>query len=175
MKKSALIMVFFLIATVAFMDLGFAQTEWPPFVVPGQGQTPEQQSKDVADATAWATQQTGVDPNYVQGQLAALGPQQAMQSVTATENPLRSIGRTALRGAALGGIENNIDDDHEVGLRAAQGAVVGLGRRRDAVRQDQADQQVQSGNQARQQLEGQIATYKRAFSAYLEAKGYTVR
>jgi hypothetical protein len=173
MKKRALIMVFAIMITLVFANLGFAQTEWPPFVVPAQGQTPEQQSKDVAEATAWATQQTGVAPNYIAGQLAAMGPALAEQSVAATDPALRTIGRAALRGAAMGGIEKNVDN--EVGMRAAQGAAAGLAQRRDAVRQAELDQQVQSGNQARQQLETQIATYKRAFSAYLEAKGYTVR
>jgi hypothetical protein len=129
------------------------------FVYPGKGQTKEQQEQDEFACYKWAKDQTGVDPT------------QPVQQAAAAPPPGREVGRGAARGAAVGAIGGAIGGDAGKGaaIGAGVGAAAGVARRRQAEQQQQAAQQ-----QARQQQEASINGYKRAFSACMTARGYTV-
>jgi hypothetical protein len=127
-------------------------------VYPGKGQTKEQQEQDEFACYKWAKEQTGFDPTQPVQQAAAK-PQG------------REVGRGAARGAAIGAIGGAIGGDAGKGaaIGAGVGAAGGVARRRHAEREQQAAQQ-----QATQQHEASIDGYKRAFSACMTARGYTV-
>jgi hypothetical protein len=129
------------------------------FVYPGKGQTKEQQEQDEFACYKWAKEQTGFDPT------------QPIQQAAAPPPPGREVGRGAARGAAIGAIGGAIGGDAGKGaaIGAGVGAAGGVARRRHAEREQQAAQQ-----QAKQQQEASINGYKRAFSACMTARGYTV-
>ncbi len=128
------------------------------FVYPTKGQTKEQQEQDEFSCYKWGKEQTGFDPTQSVQQVAP--PQQQGQVVSG-----------AARGAALGAIGGAIGGN--AGKGAAIGAAVGGGagamRRRGQARQADAAQQ-----QAKANYEGSLAGYKRAFSACMTGRGYTV-
>ena len=128
------------------------------FVYPTKGQTKEQQEQDEFACYKWGKEQTGFDPNQTVQQAAP--PQQHGQVVGG-----------AARGAALGAIGGAIAGD--AGKGAAIGAAVGGGagamRRRGQARQAEAAQQ-----KAEEKYEASLAGYKRAFSACMTGRGYTV-
>ena len=129
------------------------------FVYPGKGQTKDQQEQDEFACYKWAKEQTGFDPT------------QPVQQAAAPPPPGREVGRGAARGAAIGAIGGAIGGDAGKGaaIGAGVGAAGGVARRRHAEREQQAAQQ-----QAKQQQEASINGYKRAFSACMTARGYTV-
>jgi|SRR5688572_5943237 hypothetical protein len=128
------------------------------FVYPSKGQTKEQQEQDEFACYKWGKEQTGFDPTQTVQQAAP--PQQHGQVVGG-----------AARGAALGAIGGAIAGD--AGKGAAIGAAVGGGagamRRRGQARQAEAAQQ-----KAEEKYEASLAGYKRAFSACMTGRGYTV-
>ncbi|MEX5217699.1 MAG: glycine zipper domain-containing protein [Nitrospiraceae bacterium] len=129
------------------------------FVYPGKGQTKEQQEQDEFACYKWAKEQTGFDPT------------QPIQQAAAPPPPGREVGRGAARGAAVGAIGGAIGGDAGKGaaIGAGVGAAAGVARRRNAEREQQAAQQ-----QATQQHQASINGYKRAFSACMTGRGYTV-
>ena len=129
------------------------------FVYPGKGQTKEQQEQDEFACYKWAKEQTGFDPT------------QPVQQAAAPPAQGREVGRGAARGAAIGAIggANGGDAGKGAAIGAGVGAAAGVARRRHAEQQQQAAQQ-----QAKQQQEASINGYKRAFSACMTARGYTV-
>jgi OmpA family protein len=131
-----------------------------PFVYPQKGQSPQQQAKDQGECGAWATQQTGVNPMAV-----------ASAPSTAPPPPQSSPMRGAARGAAVGAVGGAIGGNAGKGaaIGAASGAMIGGMRRRDQMQQQEAQQA-----QAQEAQAAQLDTYKRALSACLSAKGYSV-
>jgi hypothetical protein len=133
------------------------------FVFPAQGQTREQQDKDVSDCYQWAVQQSGVDPLNP--------PRVEAQQVEGGPDGSGVVG--AAGGAAVGAAIGAIAGD--AGKGAAIGAVAGGVRGRRASRAGKAQQQ-QSANQAAAAKEQELLNnFKKAFSACLEGKGYTVK
>ena len=133
------------------------------YVFPANNQTPDQVNKDENDCYQWAVQQSGVDPlnpPQVQAEQVPTGPDGAM---------IRGGARGAAGGAAIGAIAG------DAGKGAAIGAVVGGVRGRRAHNAGNAAAQ-QNANAAAQQTEANmIDSFKKAFSACLEGKGYTVK
>ena len=138
------------------------------FIYPKEGQSDEQLEKDKYDCYQWSKKETGFDP---------------MQPPTATEPPpqkqpkkrsgLRGAAGGALLGAAIGEIA---DDDAGKGaaIGAATGAVFGgMKRRKQVASEEQAEQQW-AQEQANIYAQKRNA-YNRAYSACLEARGYTVK
>ena len=110
------------------------------YVFPKQGQTMEQQSIDAGACRPWAMRESGVDPAYVQGQLAML---QSQQGSGPRQIPVaRSMLRGVTTGAMMGHIKEENDDYSERGLKmgAAYGLKRGIGQRIDMQRQQQAEQ-----------------------------------
>jgi len=155
------------------------------FVFPADNQTTEQQSQDEATCYQWATTNTGTDPNAIAqqqqaNQQQAQADQKAAQA--AGEGATKGAGtRGAVRGAAVGAIIGEIADD-DAGKGAAWGAAAGAvsGRRQaqraQAQAQSQAKQQAAAQAEQREALTAeQMSNFKKAFSACLEAKKYSVK
>jgi Glycine-zipper domain len=139
------------------------------YVFPAAGQNASTQSQDEAQCYSWAVQNTGIDPSQVaqQSQQAAAAP--PPPSGAAPGSGARGAARGAAGGALIGGIAGDAGKGAAIG--AATGAVAGRSRSRRAQDQAQAQQaqSVQSGGAA------QMDTFKKAFSACLEGKKYTVK
>lgn len=165
-SKQFFVGVTFMGMVISFGGLALADA---PIVYPKNGQTMEQQSADAGVCRNWATQQTGVNPAYLEGQLSMA----RSQSPAAPQMP---VARGALRGvaagAALGAVSENTDPGTERGaaVGVTAGAMRGMAQRVDRAREAKA----QEAQQQVQNLENQYATYNRAFSACMSGKGYSV-
>jgi hypothetical protein len=78
----------------------------------------------------------------------------------------------AARGAAGGAVVGAIAGD--AGTGAGVGAVVGVASGRKAKKQAKKQAEQQAAEQSQAWAAGQIDTFKKAFSACVEGKGYTV-
>ncbi|BCA53072.1 hypothetical protein W02_02120 [Nitrospira sp. KM1] len=147
-----------IVLTLCTWMAGEATAGLDVFVYPSKGQSKDQQELDEFACYKWGKEQTGFDPTQTVQQAAP--PQQHGQVVGG-----------AARGAALGAIGGAIAGD--AGKGAAIGAAVGGGagamRRRGQARQAEAAQQ-----KAEEKYEASLAGYKRAFSACMTGRGYTV-
>jgi hypothetical protein len=140
-------------------------------VYPGTGQDAGRQAKDENECYAWARQQTGIDPT------AAPTP------VAAAEVPkggaVKGAARGAARGAAVGAVgddDRQRDDGNlDAGEGAAAGAVVGAakGRRGRKKAEKQAEAQAQQATKAQDTQTKD--TFKKAWGACLEGRGYSVK
>jgi hypothetical protein len=199
-KQEDYTMKIFAILLLALLTLpaGTAQTApapaWSPaksigmFAFPRNKQNADQQLKDESECYGAAKQGTGVDPQApppvapsAQEQQAA--QQQAAQQAGQAAGKGRTVGgaaKGAAGGAAIGAIAG------DAGKGAAIGATVGAvsGRRHQRNAQAQAQQQgAQQTAQAQQQAQAQATaqhqgatdTFKRAFSACMDARGYSVQ
>jgi uncharacterized protein YcfJ len=116
--------------------------------------------------------QSGFDPSQ-----ARLAPHQRVEVV-----PMPPSGTNTVAGAATGAVLGAvIANPHDAGAGAVAGAIVGgaLGAISDSQREQQA-KQVQSRYDRRTaaqnaQLEEQAGNYRRALTACLEGRGYTVK
>ena len=144
------------------------------FVYAAHGQTEKQLDRDRYECHNWAVAQTHYNPSDPH-----LAPHQQIQVVAVADPPPPHdtvVG--AMAGAMIGAA---IGSPHD----AAQGAVVGaiaggaMGAASDSARQRQAQHatgQTSTAAQAeRARLELQASDYKRAISACLEGRGYTVK
>ncbi len=153
-----------------------------PMIYPAHGQSQEQMEKDKADAYVWAKQQSGYDP-----MAAGL---QAQQPAGTTQQPytqpppqrggvVRGGARGAVAGAVIGGIAGDAGKGAAIGA-ASGGTVGGVRQRRANDAQSQAVAQQQAAQQQatvqQQSIDQQkMDAYKRAFTAAMEGKGYTVQ
>ena len=144
----------------------FAQSEM--FIYPKEGQSDEQLEKDKFECYSWAKKQSGFDPMKVPQATAPPPKQEAKKG-----GALRGAAGGALLGAAIGEIA---DDDPGKGaaIGAGAGALFGGVRRQKQVKQQkQAEQQWAREQTA--QYEQNRNSYNRAYTACLEARGYTVK
>lgn len=127
------------------------------YVFPAKDQDQETQDKDEYDCYKWAVEQSGIDP---------INPPDVQADPNAGDG---AVVGTAARGAAAGAAIGAISGD--AGKGAAIGAVAGAfgGARRRGAAQQGAEQQAQ------QQEAAMIDSFKKAFAACLEGKGYTVK
>ena len=150
---------------------------------PAKNQTPEQQQEDEFACYRWAKQDSGFDP------LAALEASQSAKSTpppTGASAPASVSGagvRGATRGAAAGAAIGAIAGD--AGQGAAIGAASGGLRGRMAQKRAQAEAEQRAQRQAQQQSQQQaqataktqanVDDFRKAYSACMEGKGYSVR
>ncbi|MDE2304025.1 MAG: glycine zipper 2TM domain-containing protein [Gammaproteobacteria bacterium] len=132
------------------------------FVYPSRGQSPEQQDRDRYDCHVWAVKQTGVDPSQ-----ASAGP---YERVVVQPAPGAATFAGAVGGAIVGSM---IGGDDNSGVGALLGGVAGamIGSAADANAAAQA-------RLTREQIATERAnadSYRRAITACLSARGYTVR
>lgn len=136
------------------------------YFYPSQGQSAEQQDRDRYECYLWSKKQTGFDPSSPR-----LLPHQRLD-VAAAPPPGEATAAGAVGGAVLGAI---------VAPRgqAVEGAVLGamagaaVGAASEAARRNEADSMQRRIDAA--QLERQAADYRRAMTACLEGRGYSVR
>lgn len=133
------------------------------YVFPSKDQEKDQQELDEYKCYKWAKEQTGIDPINPPEVVAA----QVDKSADGTAVVGAAGGAAA--GAAIGAIAG------DAGKGAAIGAVVGgLRGRRAKVAGDHAEQQ--RNEQAAVGKEKELMNnFKKAFSACMEGKGYTVK
>lgn len=137
------------------------------FVYPANGQSAEQTDRDRYECHVWAVQQTGVDPSR-----ADAGAYERV--VVQPANPPGSgTAAGAIGGAILGAI---IAGPRNAGagllIGGATGAVVGSAT--DANAQTQAQQTQQRYNQSAATGRARADSYRRAISACLQGRGYTI-
>jgi OmpA family protein len=141
------------------------------FVYPAKGQKPAQQQKDETDCYNWSRSQTGIDPT-APATAAAPAPEKA-------DNPgqgARAAG--AAKGAAGGAVIGAVAGD--AGKGAAIGATAGTMRggaqkrkAKKAAEQEQKQQQEQAQQQATGADKQKMDTFKKAYSACVQGRGYT--
>ena len=142
------------------------------YFYPLHDQTAEQQDRDRYQCYLWAKKQTGFDPSAPQ-----LAPHQRLQVI-----PEPAPGHDTAVGAVTGAIIGSmITGPHDSGGGAIAGAVTGamIGAASDTARQQEAER-VQShydrlSAQRYAELERQAHEYRRAMTACLEGRGYSVR
>lgn len=141
------------------------------FAYPLNNQSPQQQQQDHYQCGMWATQQTGFDPS---------APGVPAYARVAVQGPPPGTGTAigAVAGALLGAVLSNPWDR---GAGAAFGALTGamIGSASDAANA-QANQQATreeayQAQQAQRTLMAQAANYRRAVSACLAGRGYSVK
>jgi hypothetical protein len=128
---------------------------------PTNQQTPEQQRNDQAACYEWAKQDTSFDP------LAAAQQQQPAQSA-----PKGVAMKGGAQGAGMGAAIGAITGDAARG--AAAGGIGGVirGKMTQKAAEQKAAAQAQAKTQAQQ---SGTENFKRAFTACMEGKGYSVR
>jgi hypothetical protein len=140
------------------------------YVYPTSGQTADQLGRDRYECYLWGVKQTGFDPSQT-----SLAPSQRVEVV-----PMPPSGTDTAAGAITGAIVGAaVARDAAAG--AIGGAILGgaAGAVSDAQREARA-KQVQSRYDQRAsvrmaRLEEQAGNYRRALSACLEGRGYTVK
>ncbi len=133
------------------------------YVFPANNQTPDVQAKDSNDCYGWAKQQTGVDPTN------PAVPAKADTSQAGKGAAVKGAAKGAAAGAAIGAIAGDTGKGAAIG--AAAGGMGGASGRRQA--QAQAEQQAKQQQQAA--VNQQMDAFKKAYSACMEGKKYTVK
>jgi hypothetical protein len=142
------------------------------YVYPTKGQSEKQLDRDRYECHNWAAKQSHYDPSEPH-----LAPHQQIR-VVEMPPPGRNTAVGAVAGAMIG---SGVAGRHDSGEGAVAGAIVGamIGASSDAARRNQAVQtstRMSAEAQAeRARLERQASDYRRAISACLEGRGYTVR
>ena len=138
-------------------------------VFPSAGQSASVQSQDEAACYTWAVKNTGVDPFQAQQQAQQKTASAQQQAASASEG---AGARGAAKGAAGGALFGAIGGD--AGMGAAIGAATGFVTGRIRKRHNEAEAQEYTQNVQNATAE-QVAAFKKAFSACLEAKKYIVK
>ena len=139
------------------------------YFYPLQGQNETQQDRDRYECFSWATRQTGFDPSR------HAAPEEQRAAVVPARSPGQAIGAAAAVGAVIGAIAARPGN-------TAEGAVVGamagtvLGSAAAAAEQSQS-QQVSRYRATRsdRRFDQQAGEFRRAMSACLEGRGYSVK
>ncbi|MDH3641497.1 MAG: glycine zipper domain-containing protein [Gammaproteobacteria bacterium] len=167
MKKRSLTGVATLLVAVSWHMSAGAETlasSMGIFSYPMQSQTAEEQSKDDYECFTFAKGQTGYDP---------MNPPQVVAQAP-DQGPSGARLRGAARGAAAGAIVGEIADG-DAGEGAAIGATLGAMRGGRQNRQHRRQQAQQAEQAAQQQTAGMEHTFKNAYGACIEARGYSVK
>ncbi len=148
---------------------------------PAKDQTAAQQQQDEMSCYNWARQNSGFDPVAATTAQAQAAP--AQTTAPAAPSTKGAGAKGAAGGAATGAVVGAIAGD--AGKGAAAGAAVGgiRGRRQaklaekqtEKQQQQQQQQQAQQQAQAKTQTQQNLDSFKKAFSACMEAKNYVVK
>ena len=142
------------------------------YAYPLQGQTSEQTDRDRYDCHEWAVKQTQFDPS------APGVPPHDKVLVASGPPPGTNTAIGAVAGAILGAV---IAGPRDAGFGAVAGGITGaaIGSSGDAANAEAQHQQMQAMRfqDARQAaaLDQKAANYRRAISACLEGRGYSVK
>jgi hypothetical protein len=140
------------------------------YVYPAKGQSPEQLDRDRYECYLWAVRESGFDPSR-----PGVPPPQRVRVVE------RPSGDRVVAGAVTGAVVGAaVSRPRDSGTGAAVGAVVGAiagaaadSAERDAARKAQEARQRREADRAAS-LQAQADSYRRAVSACLVGRGYTV-
>ena len=142
------------------------------YIYPTSGQSADQQGRDKYECYLWSVKQTGFDPSQ-----SRLAPHQRVEVVSAEPSGSDTVAGAAT-GAVLGAV---IANPHNAAAGAIGGAILGgaLGAASDASREAQAkkieDRYNRRADAQSAQTDEQASNYRRAMSACLEGRGYTVK
>jgi hypothetical protein len=138
------------------------------YAYPQNGQSADQQSRDRYECSLWAVQQTGFDPS---------APNVPPEYRVVASGPPRGTGTAigAIAGAVIGAA---ISPDWDRGAGAVFGGLTGamIGSASDAQRAQ--DNEMQMSAQEQQQaaaMAEKASDYRRALSACLSGRGYSVK
>jgi hypothetical protein len=140
------------------------------YVYPTNGQSERKLDRDRYECHGWASKQTGYDPSQP-GQVRS-------QPVTAMPPDHRGAVNGAVAGAVIGA---TVSGPHDSVEGAMVGAVAGavLGAATDAARAREAaglaSRQTAADQAEQARLQKQAYDYRRAITACLEGRGYTVK
>jgi uncharacterized protein YcfJ len=156
------------------------------FAYAKNNQSNDQQLRDEYDCYTQVQQQIGINPDASAPSGPSQADVQAAQEQAAANAPQQQGGRVrgAARGAAGGAVIGGISGD--AGRGAAIGATVGTvrGGRQQRQANEQSKQLAaesagaqmqQQSSQAKAAYNKQMDTFKRAFSACLDARGYSIK
>lgn len=142
------------------------------YFYPTAGQSPAQQDRDRYECYLWAVKQTGFDPSQPQ-----LSPHQRVEVV-----PMPAPGHDTAVGAVTGAVIGAaVSRPHDALGGAVVGAAAGaiIGAASDTARQQQAERIQRTYEQRDAQraasIEEQVQNYRRAMTACLAGRGYSVR
>ena len=146
-------------------------------VFPKEGQNAEQQSMDEAECYTGAVDASGTDPFDLARQADETAAYYQQAQAQASQAGKGSAGGAAAGGAVAGAVVGGVVSG-KPGRGAAIGAATGgiIGSRKGKKQQAQAEAEVaQQAAQAQQATEAQMANFKNAFAACVEAKEYIAR
>ncbi len=145
-------------------------TQMGLYVFPSAGQTKGIQLSEEQQCYDWAQQQSGIDPTKVTANTDSAAKAAGDQAASATQGA--AVGGAA-RGAAAGALIGAAAGD--AGTGAAVGATAGAIGGRRARKRAEAQAEQAGANQAVAQANDKIVQFKKAMTACLEGKGYTVK
>ena len=158
------------------------------YAYPQKQQNADQQLKDESQCYGSAKQQSGVDP-----QTSAPAPPSAQQQTAAQQQAAQDAGKSTPKGGAVKGAAGGAGGGAAIGAvagDAGKGAAIGattgaiVGRRKQkkaeaAAKQQASEQTAQAQQQAQTdataQHQASLDSFKRAFSACMDARGYSVK
>lgn len=137
------------------------------YVYPARGQSAKQTERDRYECHGWAVKQTGFNPSA-----PGAYPQRVVVEPSNPPGSGTAVGAIAgaILGAAIGG-------PYHSGAGAIAGGIAGaaIGSAADANAQAQADAAQAQANGTYQRSAAGATNYRRAFTACMSARGYTVR
>jgi hypothetical protein len=178
MKKELAFVAAFVV--VLFLLAGMAQAQETPaakpasmtaslnkslglYVFPAKEQKPDQQATDEQACYSWAVEQSGIDPLTMQ----------ATKADTVAKGPdgsaVKGAAKGAVAGAAIGAIAGDASKGAAIGAAAGGMGGVKKKKQKDAKAEQTAQQTAAATDAAK------IDSFKKAYSACLEGKGYTVK
>jgi len=133
------------------------------FVFPAKDQKPEQQSQDEQACYTWAIEQSGVDPLN----MTATKPDSVAKGPDGSA--VKGAAKGAVAGVAIGAIAGDAGKGAAIG--AAAGGMKGAsgGKKKQQQAEDKAKKDAAAADKAK------IDSFKKAYSACLEGKGYSVK
>jgi hypothetical protein len=133
---------------------------------PAKKQSSAQQAKDDTECYDWTKQSTGID-------LAA--PVTVADNASAEQQPKKHERlRGAARGAAVGAVAGEVLDD-KGGEGAALGAAAGAAQSGRKQRTEAAQREKDTAAATRAAEDQRLETFRKGYSACMEARGYTLK
>jgi uncharacterized protein YcfJ len=148
------------------------------YVYPAKGQSEQQLSADRYECHRWAVTETNFDPT----DLGEAGPPRAVRVPVPDNKAAGATGKGAIAGALAGAVLGHGDDKlKNTAIGAAVGAAVGGAveangemKAQDQAR-DEARERADDMRRTKAEKAMRRANYRRALTACLEGRGYTVR
>jgi hypothetical protein len=176
MKPKRNMLVWPVMMGLVLVSTGMAAAQSPSisgmYVFPKRGQPPEQQQQDEMQCYSSAVEMSGFDPTAQQG-VTPPPPSQGAPAGSGARGAVRGAAGGAALGAAMGAIAGDAGKGAAMGA-AGGGMVGGVRGRRSGQQQQQAQQQAQQ-QQVDQQQQQLRQNFQRAFSACMDARGYSVK